>query len=303
MASWLSALSRTRERISGAMARVFSSGRKLDDATVEELEAVLLQADIPLSIVTDVMDRLHKAFRSSDHKPADAMRAILVGELGDQEAFTWGATGRPQTILLVGINGAGKTTTAAKLAYLAKKNGHKPLLGAADTFRAAGSSQLQLWAERLGVDVVGGPTGADAAAVAFDAVTAAQSRGCDVLVVDTAGRMHTRQPLMTELQKVRRSISKKMPDAPHETWIVLDASMGQNALNQARQFHEASPLTGAVVTKLDGSAKAGFLFAINNELDLPVRFVGLGEQADDLVPFSPGEFVDALLGNDSSYKS
>lgn len=304
MASWLSALARTREKIAGAIARVFSPGRRLDHATVEELEAVLLQADVPLSIVTDIMTRLNKAFRAGDATPAAALRGILLDEFGGPgDAFAWGRGATPQTILLVGINGSGKTTTAAKLAHLAKKGGHRPLLGAADTFRAAGSSQLQLWAERLGIDVVGGPTGADAAAVAFDAVSAAQSRGCDVLIVDTAGRMHTKQPLMVELQKVRRALAKKMASAPHENWIVLDASMGQNALTQARQFNETTPLTGVVITKLDGSAKAGFLFAINQELGLPIRFVGLGEQADDLVAFSAAEFVDALLGNESSYKS
>lgn len=302
MASWLSALARTREKITGAMAKVFAPGRRLDEATAEELETVLLQADVPQRIVADILGRLQKSYRSAGTKPVQALRGLLVEEFGTQAPFRWGGD-RPQTLLLVGINGSGKTTTAAKLAHLARKSGHKPLLGAADTFRAAGSSQLQLWAQRLHVEVVGGATGADAAAVAFDAIQAAQSRACDVLIVDTAGRMHTKQPLMLELQKVRRSLGKKLPAAPHETWIVLDASMGQNALNQAKQFHEAAPLTGVVVTKLDGSAKAGFLFAIHSELKLPIRFVGLGEQADDLVPFSAEEFVDALLGNESSYKA
>lgn len=303
MASWLSALSRTREKISGALSKVFSLGRKIDTATVEELETVLLQADIPLRIVTDVMAKLNRAFKSSQEKPVDILRGILIEELGTQAEFHWGRGEKPQTVLLVGINGSGKTTTAAKLANLSKKHGHKPLLGAADTFRAAGSSQLQLWANRLHVEVVGGTMGADAAAVAFDAVQAAQSRHCDVLIIDTAGRMHTKQPLMVELQKVRRAITKKIESAPHETWIVLDASIGQNALAQAKQFHEMVPLTGVVITKLDGSAKAGVLFAIKQDLKLPIRFVGLGEQAEDLVPFSAAEFVDALLGNESAYKS
>ncbi len=305
MASWLSALARTREKISGAISKVFSLGKKLDNATVEELETVLLQADVPLRIATDVMAKLNRAFKSSSEKPSEILRKILIEEFGEQGGFKFGAPASEslQVILLVGINGSGKTTTAAKLAHDAKKAGRKPLLGAADTFRAAGSHQLQLWAHRLGIDVVGGATGADAAAVAFDSIKAAQSRGCDVLVIDTAGRMHTKLPLMTELQKVARAITKKIPSAPHETWIVLDASMGQNALNQVKQFHEASPLTGVVITKLDGSAKAGFLFAINQDLKLPIRFVGLGEQADDLVPFGADEFVDALLGNESSYKS
>jgi fused signal recognition particle receptor len=305
VASWLSALARTREKISGAISKVFSLGKKLDNATVEELETVLLQADVPLRIVTDVMAKLNRAFKSSSEKPAEILRKILIEELGAQTEFRFGpvAGTSPQVILLVGINGSGKTTTAAKLAHDAKKAGRKPLLGAADTFRAAGSSQLQLWAGRLGVEVVGGSMGADAAAVAFDAVAAAQTRNCDVLIVDTAGRMHTKQPLMVELQKVRRALVKKIETAPHETWIVLDASIGQNALNQAKQFHEMVPLTGVIITKLDGSSKAGVLFAINADLKLPIRFVGLGEQADDLVPFSAEDFVDALLGNESSYKA
>lgn len=303
MASWLSALTRTREKIAGAISRVFTLGRRLDSASIEELEAVLLQADVPLAIVSDVMAQLGREYRAGEGSPAAALRELLISELGPQPDFAWKDGEKPRTILLVGINGSGKTTTAAKLAHLARKEGAQALLGAADTFRAAGSDQLKLWASRLGVEVVGGTMGADAAAVAFDAIAAAQSRGSDVLIVDTAGRMHTKQPLMVELQKVRRSLAKKMPAAPHETWIVLDASMGQNALNQARQFHDASPLTGVVVTKLDGSAKAGFLFAIQRELEIPIRFVGLGEQADDLVAFSPQEFVDALLGNESSYKN
>ena len=302
MASWLSALTRTRDKIAGVLSKVLTLGRSpLDDATVEELETVLLQADVPLRVVTSIMDELRKAARGADRKPVAVLRDVLVRQFDGETSFAWSGQ-QPQTILLVGINGSGKTTTAAKLAHLAKNEGRKALLGAADTFRAAGSDQLRIWAERLGVEVVGANTGADAAAVAFDAIAAAQSRGCDVLVIDTAGRMHTKQPLMVELQKVRRAIEKKLPGAPHETWIVLDASIGQNAIVQARQFHEAVPLTGCVVTKLDGSYKAGVLLAIRQELKLPVRFVGLGEQAADLVHFDAGAFVDALLGNPSTYK-
>lgn len=302
MASWLSALARTRDKIAGVLSKVLTLGRSaLDDATVEELETALLQADVPLRVVTSIMAELRKATRGDERKPAAVLRDVLVAQFAGETPFAWGGTA-PQTILLVGINGSGKTTTAAKLAHLAKREGCRPLLGAADTFRAAGSDQLKIWADRLGVEVVGGNTGSDAASVAFDSVAAAQSRACNVLVVDTAGRMHTKQPLMVELQKVRRAIEKKLPGAPHETWIVLDASIGQNAIVQARQFHEAVPLTGCVVTKLDGSYKAGVLLAIRQELKLPVRFVGLGEQAEDLVHFDAGAFIDALLGNPSTYK-
>ena len=303
MASWLSALSRTRQKLSGALAKVFSLGRKIDASTVEELEADLMQADVPVRMVGEIMSELQAAFKEQKGVPAELLRDILLRHMCNDPAFEWPAAPKPFCVLLVGINGSGKTTTAAKLAWRAKNGGRRPLLGAADTFRAAGSDQLRIWADRLKVEAVGGATGADSAAVAFDAMDAAMARGCDLLIIDTAGRMHTKQPLMIELQKVSRALDKKQPGAPHETWIVLDASMGQNALNQARLFHEVTKLTGVVITKLDGSAKAGFLFAIRKELGLPIRFVGLGEGAEDLVPFSAPEFVNALLGNESSYKN
>jgi fused signal recognition particle receptor len=207
----------------------------------------------------------------------------------------WSALPVPAVLLLVGINGSGKTTTAAKLAHQALRAGRKPLLGAADTFRAAGSHQLKVWADRIGCEAVIGATGGDAAAVAYDAIDAALARQCDTVIVDTAGRMHTREPLMRELQKIRAAMDKRLPGAPQHTWVVLDAMLGQNAVVQARQFHEITPLTGAVVTKLDGSSKGGFLFAIRQELEIPVYFAGLGEGADDLAPFDPESFVAAML--------
>jgi fused signal recognition particle receptor len=198
------------------------------------------------------------------------------------------------------VNGSGKTTTTAKLAHHAAAAGARPLLAAADTFRAAGSEQLRVWGARVGCDVVGGASGADAAAVAYDALAAAKARGNDVLLVDTAGRMHTKGPLMQELRKVSRSLGKGLPGAPHHTWMVLDATIGQNALHQAREFHAAVPLTGVVVAKLDGSSKAGFVFGVSRELGVPILFAGLGEQAGDLVPFEAAAFVDALLGLESA---
>ena len=198
-------------------------------------------------------------------------------------------------MLVVGVNGSGKTTTSAKLAHLFKTKGQRALLAAADTFRAAGSDQLVLWANRLGCDVVSGKTGSDAASVAFDAVKAAEARGVDIVLIDTAGRMHTKKPLMLELEKIQRSLGKAIKGAPHETWIILDASLGQNAVAQARFFHEMVPLTGVVVTKLDGSSRAGFLFSVYQELQVPVYFAGLGEGENDLAVFSPESFVDALL--------
>jgi fused signal recognition particle receptor len=197
---------------------------------------------------------------------------------------------------MLGVNGAGKTTTCAKLAWRASKQGRKVLLGAADTFRAAGTEQLRMWGENLKVQVVSGQQGSDAAAVAFDALEAAHARGADLLFVDTAGRMHTKSHLMDELQKMVRALQKRDPEAPHATWMVLDASLGQNSLNQARVFHEAVPLSGLILTKLDGSSKAGFLFNIQKELPgVPVLFSGLGEAKEDLVPFDATSFLDALF--------
>jgi len=220
----------------------------------------------------------------------------LADSLKGSEPYNWKkAEEYPTVILVVGVNGSGKTTTCAKLARLAEKSGLEPILGAADTFRAAGADQLKWWGNELGYDVVAGATGADTAAVAYDAVDAAIARKKDVLIVDTAGRMHTREPLMRELEKVRNAMAKRLPGAPHETWIVLDAMIGQNALAQAKVFHDAAPLTGAVLAKLDGSAKAGFVFSVNQEMEVPIRFAGLGEGKDDLAVFQPDEFVSALL--------
>jgi fused signal recognition particle receptor len=296
MVSWLNALSRTRNRISSALAKVFSRSDRIDAATLEELEIQMIQADMPVRIVESSVKDLQAEPRDPPVPPREVLKRLLVRTLGPADTFSWAGRVTPLAILVVGINGSGKTTTCAKLARRVQAAGLKPLLGAGDTFRAAGSHQLQLWADQVGCAAVAGATGADAAAVAFDAVNRAVADGFDALIFDTAGRMHTKAPLMQELQKVRRAMAKRLPDAPHETWIVLDASMGQNAVTQARMFHDATPLTGVIVSKLDGSAKAGFLFAIRREIGAPIRFVGLGEGADDLVPFDPEAFVDGLLG-------
>ena len=301
MVAWIDALARTRNRITSVLARVFTKSG-LDAATLEELESTLLQADLPPRLVAEVVTELERGYKGLQVDARDVLRQLLVRGIGTTRTFDWQAAARPLTVLLVGINGSGKTTTCAKLAHLAARSGRRPLLCAGDTFRAAGSDQLRIWAERVKCEVVAGQTGADTAAVAYDAVEAVLSRGLDVLFVDTAGRMHTKQPLMEELAKVKRAMAKRLPEAPHETWIVLDASMGQNALTQARMFQEVAGLTGAVIAKLDGSAKAGFLFAVQRELQVPVLFVGLGENMEDLAPFEPQAFVDALLGYESPYK-
>jgi fused signal recognition particle receptor len=298
MASWFNGLRKTRERFSGALKGLLSSPRP-DEATAEELADLLITADVPMRLVQSLSRELEKA--ASRKEPlVGTYRRVLVDALGQNPPLDWAALPSPTVLLLAGINGSGKTTTAAKLAHMAIRAGRRPLLGAADTFRAAGSHQLKLWADRIGCESVIGATGGDSAAVAYDAIDAALARQCDIVLVDTAGRMHTREPLMRELQKVRDAMGKRLPGAPHHTWVVLDAMLGQNAVVQARQFHEITPLTGAVVTKLDGSSKAGFLFAVRQELNLPVFYAGLGEGPDDLAPFDPVTFVDALLDLDET---
>ena len=291
--SWLSGLRKTRERFSDALKNLLGSS-KPDDASVDELADLLISADVPIRLVESLSRELERS-ASRGEPIRNTLRRILVEALGETQRIDWSSLPNPSVVLLVGINGSGKTTTAAKLAHMAISAGRKPLLGAADTFRAAGSHQLKIWADRLGCEAVVGATGGDAAAVAFDAIDAAIARRCDTIIVDTAGRMHTREPLMRELQKVRAAMDKRLPGAPHQTWVVLDAMLGQNAVVQARQFHEITPLTGVVATKLDGSSKGGFLFAVRQELGLPILFAGLGEGQNDLVPFDPASLVDALL--------
>ncbi len=298
MGSWFNSLRKTRERFADALKGMFSAARP-DASSAEELADLLITADVPLRLVQELSKELERA--ASRKEPLiTTFQRVLVNALGQNPPLDWANLPAPTVALLVGINGSGKTTTAAKLARLAMRSGRKPLLGAADTFRAAGSHQLKLWADRIGCDSVIGATGGDAAAVAYDAIDAALARQCDVVLVDTAGRMHTKEPLMRELQKVRTAMDKRLPGAPHHTWVVLDAMLGQNAVIQARQFHEMTPLTGAIVTKLDGSSKAGFLFAVRQELNLPILYTGLGEGADDLVPFDPATFVNALLDLDET---
>lgn len=290
MAGWFGALSKTRN----IFQKVFSGGTSVEEIDVEELEELLLRADVPARLTMELVDELEPASRRQSRQVR--LRSRLLEALGEPHPFEWPAGSDPCVVMLLGVNGSGKTTTAAKLARKAMKDGHQPLLCGSDTFRAAGSSQLKLWSERIGCDFVGGEMGHDAAGVAFNAVEAAVDRCLDVVLVDTAGRMHTKTPLMEELPKMCRSMNKRLNGAPQEVWMVLDASLGQNAIVQAEQFNAVVPLTGIVVTKLDGSSKAGFLFSVKPELDVPILFAGLGEGEDDLVPFDAGQFVDALLG-------
>ena len=291
MVAWASALSKTRSMIK----QVFSpSAGDIAELNVDDLEEILLRSDVPARLVMEIVDKLESAPRKVSRK--ELLRDLLLEALGEAQAFKWPSDKKPFVLLLLGINGSGKTTTAAKLAKMTKGLGRKPMLCGSDTFRAAGSSQLRLWSETVGCDFVGGEMGADAAGVAFNAVDAALAKGCDPVIVDSAGRMHTKTPLMDELPKMCRAMDKRHAGAPHEVWMVLDASIGQNAVIQAKQFNKVVPLTGIIITKLDGSSKAGFLFSVRSELNVPIYFTGLGEGEDDLVPFDPIEFVDALFG-------
>ncbi len=294
MKSWLNALAKTREKIAGGLARLIPGLAKADPVALEEWERALIQADISPRLVDAWMEKVKRRAGREDMR--EVIRDLMLDVFPEQGPFCPKGGGGPKIVLITGVNGSGKTTTAAKLGHRFKKDGVVPLLAAADTFRAAGAHQLKLWAERLGVDAVVGAHGADAAAVVYDAVSAGVARRVDIVLIDTAGRMHTKQPLMDELQKVRRAASKALPGAPHECWIVLDATLGHNAVVQARTFKECIDLTGVVVAKLDGSSKGGFLFSIQKELGLPVQFVGLGEYADDIEPFSREAFVDGFLG-------
>jgi fused signal recognition particle receptor len=290
-------LARTRKNISGTIGTLLL-GEKIDESFLDDLEAALLSSDVGTKTTAVVLSDLQERFKRKELSTADQVKSrlkqILVEILGATPS-TFAVTSTPFVILIVGVNGTGKTTTIGKLANRLKNEGRTVMLAAADTFRAAASEQLQIWGERNGVPVIRHKEGADPGAVVFDAMAAARARGCDVLIVDTAGRLHTKSNLMEELKKVKRIMAREMPGAPQETLLVLDASTGQNALAQATTFQHAVGVTGIVLTKLDGTPKGGIVFAISRELTLPVKFVGIGEGIDDLRAFDPREFVDALL--------
>lgn len=299
MATWLEALRLTRRALFGRASRLFKEPASTECTnTAEYMEKCLIQADVAPSLAAEWISVIGKT-ASPAHLKSD-LKTMMLQALGLEKDWSWNSEDKPTIVLLIGTNGSGKTTTCAKLGFHAALNHRRALLAGADTFRAAGTDQLRVWADRLGCDIVAGKQGADAAAVAYDAAEAAVVRGYDYLFIDTAGRMHTKQPLMNELEKVKRSIMKVKDNAPQEVWIVLDASLGQNAIVQARLFHEAIPLTGAVVTKLDGSSKGGFVFSIFRELGVPVRMIGLGEKEYDLTSFNKEEFVNALLEQDEN---
>jgi len=292
-------LERSRASL-GELFRLIGVASKVDDALLEEIETTLLTADLGIAATTRIIDRLNSAIDQGLIDSPEAVLPAVQAELYDliepcEQFLTIDPARQPFVILMVGVNGVGKTTTIGKMARRYLDEGKSVMLAAGDTFRAAAVEQLKAWGERHDVPVVAQGTGADTAAVIFDALHSARSRGVDVLIADTAGRLHTQGHLMQELAKVRRVMQKVDPEAPHETMLVVDAGTGQNALAQARQFNESVPLSGITVTKLDGTARGGVLFAIAEELKIPIRFIGVGETAADLRPFDAGTFVHALL--------
>ena len=290
-------LKKTSTKLATEIKRIVTRAPKLDAEALDDLEAVLIASDIGIGTTTRIIDQTKAAAKAAGTADVFAIARAEIGrELGGATHPLVKATTAPTVILLAGVNGTGKTTSTAKLAHYLKAQGNTVLLAACDTFRAAAIEQLKIWGDRVGCDVIAGAYGADSAALAFDAVGAALSRKVDYLLIDTAGRLHTKQNLMEEMKKMRRVLQKRLPEAPHEVLLVLDATTGANALNQAREFHHTLGVTGLVVTKLEGTAKGGIVVAIARELKLPVNFIGLGEQLDDLQPFDPRQFCEALFG-------
>lgn len=291
-------LQRTHSKLVHEIKRIITGSPKLTGATLEELEAALLGADLGMAMTTEILVAVKKAYESQGSGGTDVFtvaRDVVERSLSHQSSALRKEPSGLTVVSIVGVNGTGKTTTAAKLAHALQARGQTAALAACDTFRAAAIEQLKLWGQRLHVPVIAGAYGADPAAVAHDAVTACLSRNTDYLLIDTAGRLHTKHNLMKELQKLHRVTAKQLPSAPHEVLLVLDGSTGMNALNQAREFNKAVTLTGLIVTKLDGTSKGGVVVAIQKELGIPVKYIGLGEQPDDLQPFDARQFAQALF--------
>ena len=289
-------LATSREALTSELASaVFDPG---DDESWERIEEALLRADVGVPATVEIVRRLEERHPATQAELVEGLEEVLTDLVSPAGEARLGLDGRPSVVLVVGVNGTGKTTTIGKLASRLAESGRSVILAAADTFRAAAEEQLEIWARRAGADFVGSERGADPAAVAFDAIAAAEARGRDVVVVDTAGRLHTQTNLMDELAKIRRVIAGRLEGAPHETLLVVDATTGQNGLQQARLFGDAVDVTGVALTKLDGTAKGGIAVAIAHELGIPVKLVGVGETLDDLQPFDAGDFVRALVGSD-----
>lgn len=298
-----SGLAKTRSAVGDALRTLIGQGRRIDRAFLEELEDTLLAADIGVAKSEEIVEELKRRYKEGEVAKGEDLLAFLKQQMadeldfGEEEELRWAEEG-PTVVLVVGVNGTGKTTSVAKLAKRYTDAGRKVLLAAGDTYRAAATEQLTIWAERVGVEIVKQHEGADPAAVAYDAVNAAKARDADLVLVDTAGRLHNREDLMRELTKIRNVIGKALPGAPHDVLLVVDGTSGQNAIQQAKIFGDAMGLTGLILTKLDGTAKGGATISIKRELGLPVRFVGVGEGMDDLQAFDAATFVAAIFGDE-----
>lgn len=290
-------LKKTKSSLSSALDGMLSVFTKIDDELFEELEEILIMSDISVSTAERICTELRakvKAARTENPEDIKGMlREIITGMLADGQNIKTDT--KPSIIVMIGVNGAGKTTTIGKMALRYKKEGKSVILGAADTFRAAAIEQLEVWSERAGVPMIKQKEGSDPAAVVFDTISAAKARGCDLIICDTAGRLHNKKGLMDELNKISRIIDRELPDADRETLLVIDATTGQNAMNQAKEFAAAAGITGIVLTKLDGTAKGGMVLSIKEELGIPVKIVGVGEGIDDLIPFSAEEFAEGII--------
>lgn len=288
-------LSKTRKSLSNGFDKIFAGKKKLDDEVLEQLEELLITSDIGVQTTMVLIERLSKAKVAELGEVKQILKNEIFSILDSQPPAPEETEDKPHVVLVVGVNGVGKTTTIGKIAASARASGKKVLIGAADTFRAAASEQLAIWAERAEAEFVKHKANADPAAVAFDAVAAASARGCDLVLIDTAGRLHTKVNLMEELKKIKRTVSKQHAGAPHEILLVLDATTGQNALSQAKLFNDALDVTGLALTKLDGTAKGGIVISICSSLEIPLQYIGVGEKIDDLRPFNAEQFIDALL--------
>ncbi|MBL0320999.1 MAG: signal recognition particle-docking protein FtsY [Ignavibacteria bacterium] len=303
-------LTKTRDSFVGRLRAVLFAGRKIDAQLLAEIEEILITSDVGVTTTDKIIARLKDRVRADNLQDAELILDVLKEEIAGLIAqspsaqadatFSIDESNKPHVIMLIGVNGVGKTTTIGKMAHNYKKAGRSVLIGAADTFRAAANEQLEVWATRAGVDIIQQKHGADPAAVAFDTLNAAKARGTDVVIIDTAGRLHNKQGLMQELEKIGRVMKKIQPDAPHDIFLALDATTGQNALQQAKEFTKVAPITGIVLTKLDGTAKGGAVLAIADAMQIPVRYIGVGERIDDLQVFDAATFVEALFEERSS---
>lgn len=299
-----SGLTKTRESIVGKINQIASSKSKIDEELLEQLEEILIVGDVGVETTNYILTNLKSRVKEEKYQSSNELLSLLQNEVTkiiqcdvdyDKSILTLPKNIKPYVIMVVGVNGVGKTTTIGKLAYQYKLQNYKVTVGAADTFRAAANEQLEIWAKRAGVNIVQQSQGADPAAVAYDTLNSALSKGSDVVIIDTAGRLHTKKNLMEELKKIKRVLGKCLASAPHDVFLVLDATTGQNGLQQVRYFTEVVDVTGLILTKLDGTAKGGVILSIINELKIPVKFIGVGEQIDDLQIFDPHTFVDALF--------